>query len=127
MNKTSRKNTILSAYFFNQKMGILDKLFGNNPTAALENALAKGAYLVDVRGPGEFAGGSVKGAVNYPLDTLFQHLSELEGKENIVVFCRSGARSAQAKALLERQGHTSVVNGGAWQDVASSLEKISKA
>jgi phage shock protein E len=106
-------------------MNFLNKLFGNQGVEGLEKALHEGATLVDVRGPGEFASGSVEGAINFPLDTLFQHLEELKGKENIVVFCRSGARSAQAKSFLEQQGHKNVINGGPWQDVAAVLEKIS--
>ncbi len=54
---------------------------------------ANGTFLVDVRTPGEFEGGSAKGAVNIPLDSIMNELDQFEGKENIDVFCRSGNRS----------------------------------
>ncbi len=78
---------------------------------------ANGSFLVDVRTPGEFEGGSAKGAVNIPLDRIMNELDQFEGKENIVVFCRSGNRSGQAKYILEQNGFKNVINGGTWQDV----------
>jgi rhodanese-related sulfurtransferase len=44
-------------------------------------------------------------------------LSKFKGKVNIVVFCRSGSRSGQAKSILEQNGFTNVTNGGTWQEV----------
>lgn len=40
---------------------------------ALTEALNGGAYMVDVRTPAEFSAGSVKGAVNIPLDAISKH------------------------------------------------------
>lgn len=79
---------------------------------------ANGTILVDVRTPGEFEDGSAKGAVNIPLDRVMSELEKFKGKENIVVFCRSGNRSGQAKYILEQNGFKNVFNGGTWQDVA---------
>jgi len=78
-------------------------------------------FLVDVRTPAEFAQGSVRGAVNIPLNELPQRMAEFQEKENIVVFCRSGARSAQAKAFLDSKGVNNVENGGSWQMVNNKL------
>jgi len=72
---------------------------------------------VDVRSPVEFAGGSAKGAVNIPLDNITQQIKKFEGKKNILVFCRSGNRSGQAKSILEQKGIKNVVNGGTWEQV----------
>ena len=94
-------------------MGFLSGLFGTKDNTILSEAIKKGAYLVDVRMPGEFSSGSVKGAVNIPLGSLQNQLSKLKGKKNIVVFCRSGARSSQAKSILEKSGFENVINGGA--------------
>ncbi len=74
--------------------------------------------MVDVRTPSEFASGSVKGAVNIPLDAVMQNLARFKDKKNIVVFCRSGNRSGQAKSILEQNGFKNVFNGGTWEDVA---------
>lgn len=96
----------------------LKNIFGNKNQKNLAEVIAQGAFLVDVRTPAEFKAGSVKGAVNIPLDSLPSNLHRFKGKEKIVVFCRSGNRSAQAKAFLEKNGYQNVVNGGSWQQVA---------
>jgi len=106
-------------------MRILSKLFGiSNNASQLENAIREGALLVDVRTPGEFSSGSVKGAINIPYDNVLKNLKKFEGQTSVVVFCRSGARSAQAKALLDRNNILNVVNGGPWQNVAKAVNQI---
>lgn len=102
-------------------LGIFKNLFGQKDNKQLKEALADNAYLVDVRTPSEFASGSVKGAVNIPLDKISGQLSKFKGKKNIVVFCRSGNRSSQAKSILEKNGFKNVVNGGTWQNVNSLI------
>jgi rhodanese-related sulfurtransferase len=77
----------------------------------------KKAFLVDVRTPDEFAEGTVSGAVNIPLNEVAQRLDEFKGKQQIVVFCRSGNRSTQAATILKQNGFTNVVNGGTRQMV----------
>ena len=79
---------------------------------------ADGAFLVDVREPGEFAGGSVPGAVNIPLGQLAGRLSEIPRDATIACLCRSGNRSGQAQRLLLREGYDAVnLTGGmlAWR------------
>ncbi|MDO4691742.1 MAG: rhodanese-like domain-containing protein [Porphyromonadaceae bacterium] len=76
----------------------------------LNSALKYGAMLVDVRTPEEFAAGSVSGAVNIPLSTIGSRLEEFKGKKGILVFCRSGNRSRQAKAILDKAGIPNVIN-----------------
>lgn len=102
-------------------LGIFKNLFGQKDNTELKEVLANNAYLVDVRTPSEFASGSVKGAVNIPLDKISGQLSKFKGKKNIVVFCRSGNRSSQAKSILEKNGFKNVVNGGTWQNVNSLI------
>ncbi len=102
--------------------GLFKSLLGGVDNAKLQEAIEKGAFLMDVRTPAEFAGGSVKGAVNIPLDKVQSQLNQLKNKEIIVVFCRSGNRSSQAKSILERSGFTNVVNGGTWQNVREAAK-----
>jgi rhodanese-related sulfurtransferase len=83
----------------------------------LSEIINKDAFLVDVRSPQEFAAGSVPGAVNIPLERVEKEISKFRDKKNIVVFCRSGNRSGQAKTILENNGITNVTNGGSWQNV----------
>lgn len=104
-------------------LGIFKNLFGQKDNTELKEVLVDNAYLVDVRTPSEFASGSVKGAVNIPLDKISGQLSKFKGKKNIVVFCRSGNRSGQAKSILEKNGFDNVVNGGTWQNVNSAISK----
>ncbi|MFC4685861.1 rhodanese-like domain-containing protein [Epilithonimonas pallida] len=98
-------------------MGFFSALFGKTDNSQLTEAIRAGAFLVDVRTPSEFSAGSVKGAVNIPLDKLADQLSKFKEKNSIVVFCRSGSRSSQAKSILESNGFTNVINGGTWQNV----------
>ncbi|MBX2935326.1 MAG: rhodanese-like domain-containing protein [Ferruginibacter sp.] len=77
----------------------------------------EGAFLVDVRTPGEFAGGHVKGSVNIPLDKVSSQIAKFKNKKNIIVFCQSGGRSAQAKSILQQLGIANVTNGGSWNNV----------
>ncbi|WP_069658418.1 rhodanese-like domain-containing protein [Arcticibacter eurypsychrophilus] len=98
-------------------MNLFKQIFGGDATVDLENIINEGAFLVDVRSPGEFASGHVKGSVNIPLDKVNAQLSKFQNKKNIVVFCQSGGRSSQAKSILEQSGLTNVVNGGTWNKV----------
>jgi phage shock protein E len=81
------------------------------------------ALLVDVRTPEEFAEGTAKGAVNIPLSEIGTRLEELSGRESIVLFCRSGSRSAQALEILRQHGFRNAVNGGTWQQVDARIKK----
>lgn len=101
---------------------ILKKIFSANENPSLKEILPD-AFLVDVRSRAEFTAGSVTGAVNIPLDSIMQNQNKFKGKKNIVVFCRSGMRSGQAKSILEQLGYTHVFNGGPWQNVQQQLSK----
>lgn len=98
-------------------MNIFSQLFGGSQPVDLKPIIEEGAYLVDVRTPGEFSQGHVKGSVNIPLDSIPAQLAKFKDKKNIVVFCRSGSRSSQAKIILEQNGFSNVINGGTWEDV----------
>ncbi|MBE2251616.1 MAG: rhodanese-like domain-containing protein [Myxococcus sp.] len=73
----------------------------------------KGAALVDVRSPEEFASGHIEGAVNIPIDQLDARKGELKKDADIVLYCRSGARSERGRVLLSGAGYTKVYNLGA--------------
>lgn len=101
----------------------IKNLFSSQPSLSLEEALSKGAYIVDVRSPQEFKSGHVKGSVNIPLETIQQKTGQLKGKEYIVTCCRSGNRSGVAKSILQAKGFNNVINGGSWQNVEQHLKK----
>ena len=98
-------------------MGLFSNLFGGGGTANLQTIIDDGAFLVDVRTPGEFAEGHVIGSVNIPLDTVPNEVEKFKNKKNIIVFCRSGNRSGQAKTILEANGISNVTNSGSWEEV----------
>jgi adenylyltransferase/sulfurtransferase len=82
--------------------------------------------LLDVREPHELQISALPEAVNIPLGGLAAHLSELDSAEDMVIFCKSGTRSARALELLVSAGFKKVKNlkGGinAWaQEVDQSL------
>ena len=99
----------------------LKNMFAAPDNSRLTEAIKGGALLVDVRSPQEFASGSVKGAVNIPLERLRAELPRFKGKSGVVVFCLSGSRSGQARRILEQSGLQNVVNGGSWQNVRDCL------
>jgi rhodanese-related sulfurtransferase len=68
--------------------------------------------LIDVRTPQEFASGHIAGAVNIPVDQLASRLSEIPAGQPVVVYCRSGNRSAQASQILARAGYSSIYDLG---------------
>jgi rhodanese-related sulfurtransferase len=75
--------------------------------------IAEGATLVDVRSPGEFSGGHIQGAINIPIQELAGRVEDLGDKNGqIVLYCKSGARSAMAKRLLESRGFSQVHDMG---------------
>lgn len=73
------------------------------------------ALTLDVRTAEEFADAHVPGARNIPVQELQQRLAELGDNKHqpIIVYCRSGARSALAARLLSQLGFTSVKDIGA--------------
>ncbi|MEC4113544.1 rhodanese-like domain-containing protein [Myroides pelagicus] len=90
----------------------LKKIFGSKEGNDLATYLKSGAVLVDVRTIGEYKSGTAKGAINIPVDQLSNKLSKLNKESKIIVFCRSGMRSGQAKRVLNQNGYQQVVNGG---------------
>lgn len=77
-------------------------------------------HLIDVRTPGEYAETSLEGSQNIPLDTVpdrVEDFKKMAETGDLVLFCRSGARSENAKAFLKQQGVTNVHNAGGLGDV----------
>lgn len=80
-------------------------LFSSRTNHDGRRRVAQGALLLDVRTPKEFAEGHVPGAMNIPVQDLGQRLSDVGAPRQVVVYCRSGGRSAAAAQLLRRAGH----------------------
>lgn len=74
--------------------------------------------LLDVRTADEFRGGHIPGAVNISLQDLPQKLKRVSTAKPVVLYCRSGNRSATAAKLLLQAGYTDVFDLGGiieWQ------------
>lgn len=88
--------------------------------AALEQALASGAPLIDVREADEFAQARVPGAILVPLSEFTARLDEIPSADTVYVICAMGGRSAQATQYLNATGVNAVnVAGGTEAWIAS--------
>lgn len=68
------------------------------------------AIFLDVRTPGEVAGGAVQNALFIPLQELDGRFAEIPKDKKLLVYCRSGRRSVTASTILVRAGFTDVYN-----------------
>ena len=75
-----------------------------------ERLAAQGARVVDVRTAGEYAIGHIPGAENVPLDALTQTAASWDRSRAVLVYCATGARSANAAAWLAANGFAKVYN-----------------
>ncbi|UFH55080.1 rhodanese-like domain-containing protein [Spirosoma sp. KNUC1025] len=66
--------------------------------------------VVDVRKPVEFTEEHIRGAENFPLDNLNDHMAEIQRNEPVYVHCAGGYRSMVANSILKARGFNNVVN-----------------
>ncbi len=86
--------------------------FGEDPSVS----------LIDVRTPEEFASGHIAGAANIPVEELGARLAEVPEGQPVIVYCRSGNRSAAAARILVDAGYAPVYDlGGIQSWVAEGL------
>ncbi|MFP4323568.1 MAG: rhodanese-like domain-containing protein [Anaerolineales bacterium] len=74
--------------------------------------------LLDVRTPEEFNSGHIPGAENIAVQELARRLNEVPADQPIIIYCRSGNRSAQAAQILYSAGYGDVYDMGGiidWQ------------
>ena len=75
----------------------------------LHRSLDKNNIIMDVRNPNEFQEAHIKGAVNFPLPELAQHINELQKFERIYIHCKKGGRAKIAFEILENAGLKNLV------------------
>ncbi len=102
--------------FVNQAKSIIKTV----DVAQAKNLLDRGGYLfIDVREPNETAMGTIPGAILVPRGKIefdFPGLVE-DKKANIVVYCKTGGRSALATYTLMHMGYKNAVSmDGGWLD-----------
>ena len=95
----------------------LQNLFGAIPSippaevkTLIESKPTDQYCLLDVRQPMEHAQGRLPGSVLIPLSELHARVGELDPKKPVVVYCRSGSRSASATSMLMSAGFNKVLN-----------------
>ena len=88
-----------------------------------EYAEAENAVLLDVRTPQEYREGHIPGSINVPLQQIEDiDLEVSEMSMPLFVYCRSGARSRQATAMLQEMGYEEVHNIGGILDYKGKVE-----
>lgn len=106
------------------------RLAPNPPTeVSVSQAYEKyqqGAFFLDVRTQGEWDQMHLANSTLIPLDQLSSRLAEVPKDKDVVVICRSGARSKEGMTILRGAGYTRAVcmTGGllAWQAAGYPLE-----
>ncbi len=95
-----------------------------SPERARELA-REGRELIDVRNPDEHEAGHIAGDRSIPFDRLKEEADQLPDDEPVVLYCRSGDRSAAAAQALRASGYDAYsVEGGilAWQEHGLPIE-----
>jgi len=112
-----------ATYFYLQFVIVRKRTTYRNVSVAEAKAmieLTPSLLILDVSSEVEYAQGHLKGAINIPLSDLLVRIGELDANSPILVYCRTGRRSAQACSALVERGFTKVHNmeGGllAWVD-----------
>lgn len=90
--------------------------------SAVQEAVADGAELIDVRTPEEFAAGHLRGAVNIDLSgpDFNERIGALDKAGSYVIYCASGNRAGTAIEFMRGQGFDGLTNGGGYEDLAAS-------
>ncbi len=101
---------------------LFKKFLGFRPSADYKSLLNNGAQIIDVRTPGEYAAGHIKGSVNIALQNLQTNLSKIKKDKPVITCCASGMRSASAKYILKQNGFKEVYNGGGWTALKNKLQ-----
>ena len=86
--------------------------------SVLDEKIAKGATIVDVRTPEEFEEEHFPNALNISVEQVQDRLAEFGDKNNpVIVYCASGSRSAYAARALKMAGFKDVINAGGLYDM----------
>lgn len=104
----------------------LKNLFGmssdSNEELDFKEMYNHGAVIIDVRTPQEFDSGHIEGALNFPVQTIEQNIEAIRKlNKPVIAHCRSGARSARATKILNKNG-IKTVNGGAFKVLQEILK-----
>jgi phage shock protein E len=98
-------------------------MIGDKALAGLLADKNSKVLLLDVRTAEEYADGHIPGAVLVPYDELAAKFKEADKGRPIVVYCRTGRRSAIAADTLKDMGYTNVSDFGGYTNWTHGLAK----
>ena len=84
--------------------------------------ITEGAIWVDVRFPAEFQTNGFQNAINIPLNDIRQASSVLDNKQQYIVYCQTGRRSAAAAFLLSQRGINALLLEGGLKAMSDKRE-----
>ena len=95
----------------------------------LNKDIFENSIIIDVRSKEEFQTDPVKPAeikvTNIPVDQIIslRTIPNTSQDSKIVLFCKSGSRSAMASEILKHGGYTNIINAGSKDNVEKILQE----
>lgn len=123
-NKKLKSHKMLNTL---KKFFTSEKLYKDLNTDNFKALITKNAIIIDVRTPDEYKSGKISKSKNINVASFdfMKQVEPLDKNKDILVYCRSGARSARACKMLTKLGFTKTYNlsGGvmAWQNHGNKL------
>ncbi|MCB0383288.1 MAG: rhodanese-like domain-containing protein [Psychroserpens sp.] len=101
-------------------MGLLSFIFGAKKRQ-VEDYLANGAVILDVRTQSEWNAGHIENSIHIPLDDLQNNVDKVKAlNKPVIVCCESGIRSAKGAKFLNLH-NIEATNGGGWVQLKNKL------
>ncbi|MDG1731013.1 MAG: FAD-dependent oxidoreductase [Algibacter sp.] len=119
---------VVSSYVTENVLNNRSEQFSVEELVELINDSVTNDYLlIDSRTVQEYEKGTIPGAVNYPLDSIRNHIDFIKSQDKkVVIFCQKGLRGYLAELILRNNGITNVLNvaGGfkVWQMYSNDIE-----
>jgi rhodanese-related sulfurtransferase len=113
---------LLVAVFINEFKNASQNFSRLTPAGAIQLINNEEVVLLDVREPAETTGGKISKAIQMPVGSVGKRVGELDKhkNKNVIVYCKTGARSGLACRELNKAGFEKVysLSGGitAWQE-----------
>jgi len=120
---------LLALVVFNELKIATQRFASLTPASAVQLMNNEDVVVLDVREASETAGGKIAKAVQIPVGAVKTRIAELDKHKNktLLVYCKTGARSAAACKELSQHGFDKVysLNGGllAWQEAHLPISK----